>query len=252
MKMDVKAVSEYIPQLLLPFNLTTGVTNAALVMLIYKPISTALARAKLIKKSEGSSDGKYKFGLKTILVIVLSALIVAAFMLILLFVFNASIIGWEETFLKYLSVFGLSMVPLIELRGAIPLGAGMGIEWYWTLLLSVIGNCLPIPVILLFVKSVLEWMRGCKVKFFVKLSNWLYKKAEKNKKKVDKYGVWGLFVFVALPLPGTGAWTGALVASLFDMDKKKAILSIVGGVICAGVLVTLIVNGTLGFLSFLI
>ncbi len=142
--------------------------------------------------------------------------------------------------LKYLSVLFVSMVPLIELRGAVPIGTGMGLPWHWTLIVSIIGNCLPIPIILLFVKAVLKWMRGCKIELFNKVSNWLYEKADKNRPKIDKYGAWGLFVFVAIPLPGTGAWTGALVASLFDMNKWKATISIFGGVIGAGVIMTIV------------
>ncbi|MBQ8249460.1 MAG: small multi-drug export protein [Clostridia bacterium] len=132
------------------------------------------------------------------------------------------------------------MVPLIELRGAVPIGTGMGLPWHWTLIIAIIGNCLPIPIILLFVKAVLKWMRGCKINFFNKVSNWLFEKADKNRPKIDKYGAWGLFVFVAIPLPGTGAWTGALVASIFDMNKWKATLSIFGGVIGAGVIMTIV------------
>lgn len=130
------------------------------------------------------------------------------------------------------------MVPLIELRGAVPVGEMIGLPAHWTLIVAIIGNCVPIPFILLFVKAVLTWMRGCRIKLFNKVSNWLYKKAEKNRPKIEKYATWGLFLFVAIPLPGTGAWTGALVASLFDMSKTKASLSIFGGVIGAGLIMT--------------
>jgi uncharacterized membrane protein len=139
---------------------------------------------------------------------------------------------------KYLIVFLVSMVPLIELRGAVPIGTGMGLPWEWTLIVSIIGNCLPIPIILIFVKKVLTWMRTCKIKLFSKVSNFMFEKAEKNLAKIEKYATWGLFLFVAIPLPGTGAWTGALVASLFDMDKKKASISIFSGVIAAGLIMT--------------
>ena len=152
---------------------------------------------------------------------------------------------------KYITVFFVSMVPLIELRGAVPIGTGMRLPWYTTLLVAIVGNCLPIPVILLFVKAVLTWMRGqditknnkviirgSKIRLFNKISNWLFDKADKNRPKIDKYGAWGLFLFVAIPLPGTGAWTGALVASIFDMKKSKACLSIFTGVITAGLIMT--------------
>lgn len=139
---------------------------------------------------------------------------------------------------KYLIVFGISMVPLLELRGAVPIGTGMGLPWHWTLIVAIIGNCIPIPFILIFVKKILTLMRGCKIKLFSKVSNFMFEKAEKNRDKIEKYATWGLFVFVAIPLPGTGAWTGALVASVFDMDKRKASLSIFGGVITAGLIMT--------------
>ncbi len=132
------------------------------------------------------------------------------------------------------------MVPLIELRGAVPIGTGMFLPWHWTLIVAIIGNCLPIPFILLFVKAILKWMRGCSVKLFNKVSNWLFEKADKNRPKIDRYGAWGLFLFVAIPLPGTGAWTGALVASLFDMKRGKTSLSIFGGVITAGLIMTVV------------
>lgn len=140
--------------------------------------------------------------------------------------------------LKYLIVFGVSMVPLIELRGAVPIGTGMGLPWLSTLIVSIIGNCIPIPFVLFFIKAILKWMRGCSIELFSKISNWLYNKAEKNRGKVEKYAVFGLYVFVALPLPGTGAWTGALVASVFDMSKTKSIISITAGVVTAGIIMT--------------
>ena len=140
--------------------------------------------------------------------------------------------------LKYLILLLVSMVPLIELRGAIPIGTGMGLPWQTTLIVSIIGNCLPVPVILFCVKAVLKWMRGCSIKLFSKISNAMYEKAEKNRSKIEKYAAWGLFVFVAIPLPGTGAWTGALVAALFDMSKKHAFISIFAGVAAAGLIMT--------------
>jgi uncharacterized membrane protein len=144
------------------------------------------------------------------------------------------------------------MLPVAELRGGIPFGIGVGLPWYLVFLISVTGNIIVVPFIIIFMKSLLGWMRICKIEFFSKIANWFYKKAEKNKPKIDKYGGWGLFLFVAIPLPGTGAWTGAIVASLFDMNKKKAYLSIFGGVLVAGITVTLISMGVLGFLSFLL
>ncbi|MBP3378366.1 MAG: small multi-drug export protein [Clostridia bacterium] len=143
------------------------------------------------------------------------------------------------SFIKnYIIVFLVSMVPLIELRGAVPIGTGMGLPWHTTLIVAIIGNCLPIPFILMFVKAVLTWMRKCSIELFNKVSNWMFEKADKNRPKIEKYAAWGLFLFVAIPLPGTGAWTGALVASLFDMNKWKASLSIFSGVVTAGLIMT--------------
>lgn len=135
-------------------------------------------------------------------------------------------------------VFFIAMVPLIELRGAIPIGVGFGIPWELNLLICSLGNCIPVPFILFFVKAVLKWMRGCRIGIFAKISNRLYEKAERNRGKVEKYAAWGLYIFVAIPLPGTGAWTGALVAALFDMNKTRAIISIVAGVVTAGLIMT--------------
>lgn len=158
---------------------------------------------------------------------------------------------FKKTVGAHLCVLICSMIPIIELRGAIPLGAGLGLPFWLNYLLSVVGNMLPIPIILLFVKAVLGWMSRCKVKLFNRISNWLFKKADKNRPKIEKYGFWGLFLFVAIPLPGTGAWTGSLVAALIDMKFSKAILSVLLGVLSAGVIMTLISYGVLGFLSFL-
>ncbi len=141
-------------------------------------------------------------------------------------------------FVKYLSLFFVSMVPLIELRGAVPIGTAMGLPWHFTLIVSIIGNCIPVPFIIFFVKSVLSWMRKCKISLFSKVSNFMFEKANKYRPKIDKYATWGLFLFVAIPLPGTGAWTGALVASIFDMKKTKSIVSIFAGVITAGLIMT--------------
>lgn len=142
-----------------------------------------------------------------------------------------------------LCVFFCSMLPIIELRGAIPLGAGFGLPWWQTYLIAIVGNMLPVPIILLFVKSVLTWMKGCKIKFFNRIANKMFEKAEKNREKIEKYAFWGLTLFVAIPLPATGAWTGTLVAALFDMKFWKSLLSALIGVMIAGVVMTLISYG---------
>lgn len=152
--------------------------------------------------------------------------------------------------IKYLYTFFISMLPIIELRGAIPVGAASGLPWYINYLLCCVGNMLPVPVILFFVEYVLNFMK--KIRHLDKIAYWVEEKAEKYKGQVTKYATWGLLLFVAVPLPGTGAWTGSLVAAFIKMNKKTAFLSVLGGVLIAGVIITLISYGVLGFLSFLL
>ncbi len=141
------------------------------------------------------------------------------------------------------------MVPLIELRGAIPIGAALGLPWLANFTLSIIGNMIPIPFILLFIRHILAWMKT--TKHFSKIALWLEEKAEKNKGKVMKYATFGLALFVGIPLPGTGAWTGALVAALMNMRMKYSLPSIFAGVVLAAFIMSGISYGFLSFLSFL-
>ena len=140
---------------------------------------------------------------------------------------------------KELGIMLCSMIPIIELRGAIPLGAALGLPWWQSYLLSVIGNMIPVPFILLFIRKILEWMCRSKIKFFNKIGNWIDNKAEKNRDKIEKYSFWGVCLFVAIPLPVTGAWTGSLVAATIEMKFWKAMLSALLGVMIAGVIMTL-------------
>ena len=144
-----------------------------------------------------------------------------------------------------------SMIPIIELRGGIPLGMALGLPWWQSFLFAVVGNMLPVPFILLFINKFIAWMSRSKVKFFNKVGNWLIRKAEKNREKIEKYSFFGVCLFVAIPLPITGAWTGSLVASTIGMKFWKALLSCFLGVLIAATVVTLISYGVLGFLSFL-
>lgn len=146
-------------------------------------------------------------------------------------------------------VFFCSMIPFIELRGSIILGASLAIPWWQNFMISVVGNMLPVPFILLFLRWALEIMK--KIPFLSGIARWLERKAEKNQDKVDKYGFWGLCLLVAIPLPGTGAWTGSLVASLMRINFWKALLACFIGVLIAGVIMTLAAYGAIGFLSFL-
>ncbi|MBQ9780769.1 MAG: small multi-drug export protein [Clostridia bacterium] len=154
-----------------------------------------------------------------------------------------------ETVGEELCVFFCSMLPIIELRGAIPLGAAFGLPWWQNYLIAVLGNMLPIPFILLFVKSVLNWMAKCRVKFFNKIANKMFEKAEKNREKIEKYAFWGLTLFVAIPLPATGAWTGTLVAAMFDMKFWKSMLSALIGVMIAGVVMSLVSYGVVAAIA---
>lgn len=153
---------------------------------------------------------------------------------------------------KELCVFFCSMLPIIELRGAIPMAFALELPWFQAYLISVIGNLLPVPFILLLINFVLKWMSNSKIKFFNKIANFLYKKVEKNREKIEKYSFWGLCLFIAIPLPVTGAWTGSLVAAVIGMKPWKAFVSALLGVLIAGVIVTLIVYGGIGFLAWLI
>ena len=145
-----------------------------------------------------------------------------------------------------------SMLPIIELRGAIPMAAAFNMPWWQAYLLAVVGNMLPVPVILLFIKQFLTWAAGSKIKFLNKLANWLNRKVEKNRPKIEKFAFWGLCVFIAIPLPTTGAWTGSLVAAMIDMKFWKAMLTAFVGVLIAGTVVTAIVYGGIEALDFLV
>lgn len=153
---------------------------------------------------------------------------------------------------KELCVFFCSMLPVIELRGAIPMAFALGLPWWQAYLISVLGNLLPVPFILLLINLVIKWMSSSKVTFFNKIANFLLKKVEKNRERIEKYSFWGLFLLVAIPLPMTGAWTGSLVAAVVGVKPLKAFLSALLGVLLAGVIVTLIVYGGIGFLAWLL
>ena len=146
-------------------------------------------------------------------------------------------------------VFICSMLPIIELRGSIPLGAALGLPWYTNYLISVVGNLLPVPFILLLIKKILEWMKTTKA--FSKFALWLEGRAEKNKGRFENGVFIGLLLFVAIPIPGTGAWTGALIASLVGEKFGKSMLAITLGVLLAGAIMTLASYGVVGFLNFL-
>ena len=137
---------------------------------------------------------------------------------------------------KYIWVFLIAMVPLIEIRGAIPYAVIWGLPLLPSIIVAVIGNMLPVPFIFLFARKVLEWGKDQKVigGFFT----WCLQKGEKGGRKLEQKAgkglYWALFLFVGIPLPGTGAWTGMLAASILDMDFKKSTMAALGGVLLAG------------------
>ena len=153
---------------------------------------------------------------------------------------------------KELGVFICSMVPVIELRGGIPLGAALGLPWWESYLLAVAGNMVPVPIILLFVRKFISWMSASKVRFFNKIASFLERKAEKNRGKIEKYAFWGICLFVAVPLPITGAWTGALVCATIGEKVWRALVSCFIGVCIAGVIMTLASYGVVAALNFLV
>ncbi len=155
--------------------------------------------------------------------------------------------------LDYLKVFLISMVPIVELRGAIPyavtlneMGAEMNMAIVY--LVAIVGNMVPVPFIFFFARRILEWGKDKKVigKFFT----WCLKKGEKGGQKLKAKAGRGLYValllFVGIPLPGTGAWTGTLAASFLDMDFKKSVLCVIGGVLLAGIIMFVASYGVVG------
>ena len=162
--------------------------------------------------------------------------------------------------LNYLIIFLISMVPIVELRGAIPVAVGMGMqgtELFWAYVICVLGNMVPVPFIFLFARKILIW--GKDKKYIGKFFTFCYNKGEKGGKKLQEKTGRGLFIalmlFVGIPLPGTGAWTGTLAASFLDMDFKESIIAVMCGVLIAGVIMgaaSLAVSmGAGGIFSFL-
>ena len=141
-------------------------------------------------------------------------------------------------FIQYLIVFFISMVPLVELRGAVPYAIAAGLPVVPSYIIAIIGNMLPMPFIFFFARKVLEWGKDKPVigKFFTFCLEKGHKGGEKLKQKAGKGLYFALFLFVGIPLPGTGAWTGTLAASILDMDFKKSIKAIIAGVVLAGII----------------
>ncbi len=141
---------------------------------------------------------------------------------------------WQEL----LVVFGISMVPVLELRGAIPIAIAYDIPWQVAYLLCVVGNMFPVPFIIAYMKPLFGFIRRSKI--FVKFIDWLENRTMKKAETVLKYSGIALFIFVAIPAPGTGAWTGAMIAAILGMRMKYSVPWIALGVAVAGMIVTLL------------
>ena len=159
-----------------------------------------------------------------------------------------SLFTWLGAAGKETALFLVSMLPLIELRGAVPIGIAAGMPWTEVLPICILGNLLPIPFVLLFGVRLLDWMETLRP--FAGFAARYKKKLLSKSAQVTKYARIGLFLFVAIPLPGTGAWSGAVIATLLKMPPRKAFLSIVLGVLTAGLLMTVGTHSIRGVFQF--
>lgn len=157
--------------------------------------------------------------------------------------FLLGLLGGLKTlpFGKELMVFIISLMPILELRGGLIAAALLKLNPFESYIISILGNIIPVPFILWFINSILEWMR--KKKRLSKIVKWLDKKVDKKKGQIEKYGFWGLVLFVGIPLPGTGAWTGCLIASVLEMDRKKAFLAAMIGILIASIIMMIVSFG---------
>ena len=148
---------------------------------------------------------------------------------------------------QFLSVFGLAMIPVFELRGAMPVGVAAGLPFWMVFLTALLGNLLPVPFLILFTRRVFEWLRtkSALLERFVSRRD---RKAAAKEELLKKYELLGLCILVAIPLPGTGAWTGSLVAAVFDIRLKHAFPAIALGVLIAGIIVSVVTYGVTIFL----
>lgn len=141
-----------------------------------------------------------------------------------------------------LMTFMISMVPVVELRGAIPAAVLAGLDIRVALVAAIIGNLVPVPFIIVFIRKIFKWLQQ-KSRWLGNVVHRMESKADAKKAQVLKYEFWGLMILVAIPLPGTGAWTGALVAAMLDMQLKRAFPAIAAGVVAAGLIVTIATYG---------
>lgn len=147
---------------------------------------------------------------------------------------------------KEIVVFIISMIPILELRGGLIVSSLLQVPIITAIPLCIIGNIIPIPFILLFIKQIFKWLK--KVKMFRGLIEKLETRAMGKSDTIKKYEFWGLVLFVGIPLPGTGAWTGSLIAALLEIDIKKAVLAELLGIVIATVIMSIVSYGLLGAL----
>lgn len=147
-----------------------------------------------------------------------------------------------------LIAFIVSLLPVLELRGGLIAAKIMNVDFFKAFIICYIGNMLPIPFILLFIRKIFSWLK--KIPSVEKLITKLEARSIRKADKVKKYRLWGLFIFVAIPLPGTGAWTGALVADLLDIRMKHSLPTIAAGVLVAGIIMSILSYGLFGLLGF--
>lgn len=143
---------------------------------------------------------------------------------------------------KYILTFLMSMVPVIELRGAVPFGVGMDLPLLPVLIVSVVGNMLPVPFIALFIRRIFAFLRRRSLRLDALVTK-IEDRARKKARKIKKYETLGLFILVAIPLPGTGAWTGALVGALLNIRLKWLLPAVFAGVVTAGVIMSILTYG---------
>lgn len=145
---------------------------------------------------------------------------------------------------KELIIFIISMLPILELRGGLLAASLLGVPYLIAIPICVIGNLLPIPFVLLFIEKLVRFLERFRLTEGIAL--WFRRKVDKHQNSIEKYGFWGLVLFVGIPLPGTGAWTGSIVAGLLEMDLKKVIPSILFGVLLACMIMSILSYGILG------
>lgn len=147
------------------------------------------------------------------------------------------------SFGKQLIVFIISTLPILELRGGLIAASLLKLPPLESYIIAIVGNVIPVPFILLLINRILRAMEKSRFKLFNKIHSFLHKKIMKNKDSIEKYGFWGLVIFVGIPLPGTGAWTGAIIAAFLEMDRKKAFLGILLGMLMASIIMMIISFG---------